>query len=278
MCVWCACWGDAVQGVDPHKRETRRHVLFDSQTWVPAFNLSLITASALCDLVEHVGPLDAAPAPGSATLDAFHSAVREMAAVMSRWSLEREEGKQEVWPEKVRARGCEARRSSLGPAAHARVRGVAAAPRRQLTTCELGRFNLVDYDVAKLPVSFHAPLHRLFGTLSARLAVAAGVDVGALLRSDGLSMRHRLALLEYPLRAMVLASQIRQGLWRRNGMSTQSELHNYALRVTSTYLIDADRTAVQVRARARSVWTRPWRVLLAAVLLRSRECHLLRSS
>ena len=241
--------GCRLQGMDPHVRERTSHVLYESNTWVPAFNLSISLSTTLLHLVQNIATLPTPVAADSDTAVAWSGALRGLAAVVTSWSQRYCVFDKALWSFKVRpAWGPRCACACVRVRVRVRVRGAHSAWCCQQTVdTALGRHEVVDYDVGTQRVSFHMPLHRLWGWLACRLPVAAGLDPRRLLCTpEPLSTSTRLALLEYPLRSLVLAAQIREDMWRRNGMTVVNEVTNYDSRVTSLYLADGDRAAVQV--------------------------------
>lgn len=85
----------------------------------------------------------------------------------------------------------------------------------------------VDYEVATLPVSVHLPLSRMVSGLLLHLT---RYDVNY--HSHELHMNvpkkpSLIELMELPLRTLVMISQFRAGMWRRNGYSLVNQVYFY---------------------------------------------------
>lgn len=104
-------------------------------------------------------------------------------------------------------------------------------------TIELGLFNanltVQPFRVEDDPVSLHHPLHALLSWLIQYGGLESSEDLKKLLivpTSHYLkySSDDQLAILfDYPIRVLVLLSQIRIGLWVRNGLSVRSQMSYY---------------------------------------------------
>ncbi|TYZ58130.1 hypothetical protein PybrP1_003208 [[Pythium] brassicae (nom. inval.)] len=140
---------------------------------------------------------------------------------------------------------------------------------------------IVKFDVASQPVSFHYPLHSLLASfLLESLYYGPGSDnmesasssfaswlpswkafiedsIARFYRAksdaagDGVAHKTELlsyALLEYPLRTLVLCAQIHSGLWIRNGQSMHRQMVNYMSPPWCSELRDLDLFLLQVSA------------------------------
>jgi hypothetical protein len=111
------------------------------------------------------------------------------------------------------------------------------------------------FDVSSAVCSFHAPLHRALSKLAERLSTC-GVQGTLYTISNVLSSvepsadgRHAyLSLVEIPVRTIVMAAQIRQKMWVRNGESVSNELFNYSQTPQCLSFYDADLKCIMVGA------------------------------
>ncbi|DBA01977.1 TPA: hypothetical protein N0F65_006710 [Lagenidium giganteum] len=128
---------------------------------------------------------------------------------------------------------------------------------------------IVKYDVATQPASFHYPLHGLLANfLQESLYFGPENPYGTLIpwvtdwrqfimstlpeTEDGDDHNSRLLLvygmIEYPLRTMVLCSQVHSGLWIRNGQSMNRQMVHYTIPPFCGELRDFDLLLVQIGA------------------------------
>lgn len=206
------------QGMNPNIRAKDQHVEYESELWVNAFNLTLQTAK-LCVLFAEAY----SRGPHESTI----LAIAEIAKPLAHWS----------W-------GYEKDRFPAGEnKGLVQFKDVLIHNRT---------FRIVDFDVVSQPISFHHPMHWLLGGL-----IQAFCDTSQQPTTLSLSMlfpsmeEHLrrdaiLALTDYPVRVIVLLSQIKAGLWVRNGFSIRGQQHHYkdvALRDTT---FDRDMFLVQV--------------------------------
>ena len=94
--------GCRLQGMDPHVRERTSHVLYESNTWVPAFNLSISLSTTLLHLVQNIATLPTPVAADSDTAVAWSGALRGLAAVVTSWSQRYCVFDKALWSFKVR--------------------------------------------------------------------------------------------------------------------------------------------------------------------------------
>ncbi|KAF2361677.1 Zinc finger UBR-type [Trinorchestia longiramus] len=83
----------------------------------------------------------------------------------------------------------------------------------------------IEYDVSKCPVSMHVPLTRLCGFLSVQLQkYNLSFNSQEFPTKDKPSLKE---LIEPSLRTLVMVSQCKAGMWRRNGMSLTNQTYFY---------------------------------------------------
>lgn len=177
------------QGMNPQTRQTDTHVEYESETWVSAFNVTLQLAKSCRQFCECFK--DSPKIVGSA--------IRRVLKKLSEWADKREE--------------------ELGV-----LKRNELLPRKQgyhiVQTLTAGSFNVIAYEVASQPVSFHHPLHWFLAGilenvqwLDDDMLADAGFGSFRELFNSGLDHNHGflvrnkqemiLALLEYPLRGML---------------------------------------------------------------------------
>ncbi|KAJ2768082.1 E3 ubiquitin-protein ligase ubr1, partial [Coemansia nantahalensis] len=246
------------QGMNPNCRAIREHVEFEADTWVNAFNVTLQVAKSCRQFAECYG-LSARDLffAMRGTLRTIHSATQLMAE---------ENGGLIVHNAHMHG--------YLPPGVAASINAAGADAGGEFTqlvheTHNLGTwwgmsYEVVKYDVATHPVSFHHPLHwfmaelfqhvkhlddaraRDFGfasvqdlvfsafdtRLDSTLSADPGAGVPGRLFAMGAADREAaqrilLQVLDYPVRVCVFMAQIRAGLWVRNGYVIRLQSHHY---------------------------------------------------
>ncbi|KAI8061736.1 hypothetical protein BC940DRAFT_349914 [Gongronella butleri] len=128
------------------------------------------------------------------------------------------------------------------------IGGIHAQTYHLVSLPNMSPFQVIQYDVASQPVSFHHPLHWLLAGLLEHahlltddlLAQAGWTDgfysaISLFTRTTNTSINGDknnptttlLAILDYPLRTLVFSSQIRAGVWVRNGYGLRTQAHHY---------------------------------------------------
>lgn len=100
------------------------------------------------------------------------------------------------------------------------------------------------FEVSVMPVSIHIPLHRFISKVLL-FAAAGNVEVDMDHCLPSLSVMGLTALLDYPVRCLVLVAQVQLGMWRRNGSVVVNLVYNYSRVPLCKSLRDADLVAVQ---------------------------------
>ncbi|KAI8069327.1 hypothetical protein BC940DRAFT_340219 [Gongronella butleri] len=220
------------QAMDPLVRQRHTHVEYESNSWVSAFNVTLQIAKichmfAECFSSEHLSSHD-----HDTLVAASRSLCRSIYRVLdeiTRWQPQKSTELQ----------------STLGDASAANngapqvlIRGARDQQFKQVHTPHAGSFNIVDYDVTREPVSFHHPFHWLLSELLEHvtllrddLLVALGLgQFKQMIARNNHSDKDNdlfLTLLDYPLRTIVLLSQINCGVWVRNGYGVRNQARTY---------------------------------------------------
>ncbi|KAJ2356448.1 E3 ubiquitin-protein ligase ubr1, partial [Coemansia sp. RSA 2610] len=246
------------QGMNPNCRAALEHVEYEADTWVNAFNVTLQVAKSCRQFAECYG-ISARDLffAMRGTLRTLQGAVRRMAEENSS-PIIRSGQMHGYLPQAitnpVNSGGDMADAPQLVPETHV------------LPTLWGRQYEIVRYDVASGPVSFHHPLHwfmaelfqhvkhltderaRDFGFASVRDMVFSAFDVRLdhALDASGIAEGGRaqplyavgpsdvaaaqlelLRILDYPIRVCVVMAQIRAGLWVRNGYVIRLQSHHY---------------------------------------------------
>ncbi|KAG1126016.1 hypothetical protein G6F42_008189 [Rhizopus arrhizus] len=210
------------QAMDPLKRQTDEHVAYESQTWVNAFNVTLQIAK-LCR--QYAACYDALQSE-TTLLNASHDLCRTIYRVLKAicdWN------------------------PHLSPGAHPSlneqgtriiIKGISQQTFHHVHTPHAGTFDIVKYDVTTEPVSFHHPFHWLLSELFENVSL---LQEGILeengwmngfkqMVNDAFENNRSstfLTVLEYPIRTLVILSQINCGVWVRNGYGIRNQSHTY---------------------------------------------------
>lgn len=108
------------------------------------------------------------------------------------------------------------------------------------------RFTVINFDVWLAPVSLHLPLTRLLAGLHLHLA-----KFGLTFDCSELAIDNRPTIqqvMEMSLRAVILTTQVRAGMWRRNGTSLISQVHFYSNVRIRSEIQDRDVQILQMAA------------------------------
>ncbi|KAI8819844.1 uncharacterized protein EV422DRAFT_620707 [Fimicolochytrium jonesii] len=216
-CVW--------QGMHAQTRYRRQHIEYERDQWIRAFNLSL-----------HIGRLVQSMAEGLSVIglsDLFERVVETLRLLDSWCHAVLEESVHRVLLQQGQATG-------VGVDMHRRIpeadgfHAVNFVPERPI--------RVPFFSVASQPVSFHHPLHwflaHMLG-LIVKVSSSGRSDADALLQrvfqegqapgtySAAASIEFVSRLMEIPLQTCVLLSQIRAGIWVRNGMTIRAQASYY---------------------------------------------------
>ncbi|CAO3700928.1 unnamed protein product [Rhizopus stolonifer] len=214
------------QAMDPLKRQTDEHVAYESQTWVNAFNVTLQIAK-LCR--QYAACYDASQSEITIA-ESSHNLCRTISRVLKAiydWNPHPSPDTFEQPAEQ-----------SLEQRTRTIIKGMSQQDYVIHISRHAGMFNIVNYDVTTEPVSFHHPFHWLLSELFENVSLL-NED---LLKQNGWSygiknmvnsaLKHIgtgsfLELLEYPIRTLVILSQIICGVWVRNGYGIRNQTHTY---------------------------------------------------
>ncbi|GAN09079.1 conserved hypothetical protein [Mucor ambiguus] len=236
------------QGMNAQVCQKDTHVEYESEIWVNAFNVTLQIAKCCRQFSDCFNTL-----PSATEQDKINTATTVVHAI------NRILKKIMEWGQLDEAEETAEREKNLtvpaGPVPAQKIFGAAAQTFHTISLGFSEPFQVIKYNVATQPVSFHHPLHWL---LSGLLEYAhllnddvlrhAGWEGGFKQiitlfngnKTAAASPNVLLPILDYPVRTIVFSSQIRAGVWVRNGYGIRNQAHHYrdiSLR-ESTY--DAD--------------------------------------
>jgi hypothetical protein len=134
-----------------------------------------------------------------------------------------------------------------------------------------------DYQVSASPVSVHLPLQRFLTKLFVYASYnglnlhqaflmlhvvqqSSSMAMGDVTQSNPLSSKFAISLADYPLRCLSFISQVKVGMWKRNGLATENIAYNYGRDIFSKVFRCIDIHALQIAM-----------VLLGIINL---DCHL----
>ncbi|KAI8641693.1 hypothetical protein BD408DRAFT_444126 [Parasitella parasitica] len=208
------------QEMDALKRQVDTHVEFESESWVTAFNMTLQT-SKLCRLF--AGCFDS-------TESSMAEASRNLCRSIYRVLKEISEWKPVLVPRKAG--------EQMLPETRTVIKSLDEQEFHQLSAFNTGDYEIVKYDIACSPVSFHHPFHWLLSELFENVSLLhQGVlnELGWLggfkqMVNNALDNKDHdmfLMALEYPIRTIALLSQINCGVWVRNGYAIRNQAHSY---------------------------------------------------
>lgn len=241
------------QLMDPHvwRHWTLGHVESESRGWVGAFNASISLGSLFERLLgwadEDTSPIDDPSSPyARGLLPCVEMTFRILRTGVDRWQksemVSYEPTLYTAEVEKYKRCPCSLPFSTVAASRDA------ACAMRQMPVSQV------------TPFSFHLPLHRFVASCLRELCIrtddeAFGVAALArLLRErlpnndyDGLY----LGLMEFPLLVLSRATQVRGGMWRRNGNGLNDQVLNYAEPPFCRTMRDADLLMVQFAVMGR---------------------------
>lgn len=230
-------------------RQADTHIEYESETWVNAFNVTLQIAKC-CRQFSECYAMSGNEASRVDECKALVRAILRILRVFSDWVANDAENELTDAAELGKERQPQPR-----------IAGVQEQEYHAVKLDETCSYWIIKYDVASQPVSFHHPLHWLLaglleniGLLDDDTLAEAGwkgsfVD---LLRGtdqcwfDFIDNRLLLAILEYPIRTIVLLAQIRAGVWVRNGYGVRNQAHHYREISLRENTFDADVCLVQL--------------------------------
>ncbi|CAO3595528.1 unnamed protein product [Absidia cylindrospora] len=222
------------QGMNAQVCQRDTHVEYESEIWVNAFNVTLQIAKCCRQFADCFGTLPL-ESHGQRVL-ASKVLVRALARVLKKivdWGTDIEGSTTE---EVDATTG----KPKTTPTIY--ISGIQSHTYHTIALPNMAPLQVIDYNVTTQPVSFHHPLHWLLAGLLEHAHIL-GDDVlkdagwsngfyeaislfsssdGQMAAPDAL-----LPILEYPIRTIVFSSQIRAGVWVRNGYGLRTQAHHY---------------------------------------------------
>ncbi|RUS18204.1 hypothetical protein BC937DRAFT_89041 [Endogone sp. FLAS-F59071] len=198
----------AFQGMDVQVRQTEQHVEYESETWANAFNITVQLVKSVRQFAECFG----------ADPRVLGFAIRRLMRRLHWWAVRR--------PEETEA-------LRIYAAAVTDIDQAHGHSFRVIETPHAGAHRVLEFEVAVQPVSFHHPMHWLLAELLENVELLGDVamkavgwegfkqmilgfdtgtkgDIETILREMNEKV---LAILDYPLRSVVLLAQMRAGVW-----------------------------------------------------------------
>jgi hypothetical protein len=206
------------QEMDAIQHQADTHVVYESQSWIHAFNMTLQT-SKLCRLFAGCFKSPAEVAVADASRNLCRSIYRVLKAISE-------------WNPILAPRTNE---ESNSPETRVTIKGISEQSFHQISTPTAGTFSIVDYDITTNAVSFHHPFHWLLSELFENVSLLhQGIlnELGWLggfkqMVSDAFQSKDHdmfLLVLDYPIRTLALLSQISCGVWVRNGFAIRNQV------------------------------------------------------
>lgn len=203
------------QGVSPMRRQTLKHVEYESDVWISFFNAMpyvLQLANVVSSGIQDCGEEEA------------HACIRAVATLLSEWSFGRFISRFE---------SSELTEFLKFETAEVKFHNMSAVNELETT-----RASIVSYDIAEREVSLHHPLHAFLSWMIEHYTFKDATELRNLLllsnddrekylfqsKSDDQLL---IGIFDYPIRTLALLTQIQVGLWVRNGYSVRSQLHHY---------------------------------------------------
>ncbi|KAG1474917.1 hypothetical protein G6F56_000048 [Rhizopus delemar] len=225
------------QGMNGQLCQKDTHVEYESEIWVNAFNVTLQIAKCCRQFSDCFATL-----PTETLTDKVDTAVTIITAISRVLKQIHEWGKYDPVEEKVEQERAEQERNSTAtPAANTfKVYGATTQKFALVDLEYVDPINVVQYTVTEQAVSFHHPLHWLLSgllehahLLTDDVLKEAGWNEGF---SHIITLFHEnkgpideilLPILDFPVRTIVFSSQIRAGVWVRNGYGIRNQAHHY---------------------------------------------------
>ncbi|KAI9304397.1 hypothetical protein BJ944DRAFT_86273 [Cunninghamella echinulata] len=235
------------QAMDPLKRQMDVHVEYESNLWVSAFNVTLQVSKLCCHFTDCFSPTSHPNLNDANIIELSRDLCRSIYRVIYQlytWDPhpanvnddgddeEKEDKSDNNDSDHVDKTEPDSRSNKMI------IRGIKAQKFKTVTTTHSGSFEIVDYDVARRPVSFHHPMHWLLSELLEHVYLLKDEYLAELGWQDGFkqmiqtAIKHSsydvfLTILDYPLRTLVMIAQINCGIWVRNGHGVRNQTRTY---------------------------------------------------
>ncbi|CEJ03530.1 hypothetical protein RMCBS344292_17511 [Rhizopus microsporus] len=223
------------QGMNGQLCQKDTHVEYESEIWVNAFNVTLQIAKCCRQFSDCFAML-----PVSTEQERVDTAITLMRAICRVLKQINEWGKPSPDEEKEEQARNAANTSNTTSASAYKVYGPLTQTFHQVDTKYMAPIKVVKYVVTEQPVSFHHPLHWLLSgllehahLLTDHVLMKSGWKEG--FKSAIISFQENggsigdvlLPILDFPIRTIVFSSQIRAGIWVRNGYGIRNQAHHY---------------------------------------------------
>ncbi|KAI7893972.1 uncharacterized protein EV154DRAFT_119270 [Mucor mucedo] len=221
------------QGMNAQVCQKDTHVEYESEIWVNAFNVTLQIAKCCRQFSDCFSTL-----PNTTKQDKIDTATTVVRAVSRVLKKIMDWGKLD--PEEEAADRAKRAAAPAGTAPPQKIYGATAQVFHTVTLRYTEPFEVIKYNVATQPVSFHHPLHWLLSglleyahLLNDDVLNEAGWEGGfkkmitMFSETNTASPVILLPILDYPVRTIVFSSQIRAGVWVRNGYGIRNQAHHY---------------------------------------------------
>ncbi|KAL0076978.1 hypothetical protein J3Q64DRAFT_1811303 [Phycomyces blakesleeanus] len=218
------------QGMNAQTCQKDTHVEYESEIWVNAFNVTLQIAKCCRQFSDCFSMLP------TNTLQEKVDTARALVHAITRVLKQIEEWRADDSDDPMEP-------SSKQPNSQPSISGTAKQVFHEILLPHMPPFAVIKYSVCKDPVSFHHPLHWLLAglleyasLLSDDVLREAGWTGGFLqvitlyntVFEDGNDTTDvLLPILDFPIRTVVFSSQIRAGVWVRNGYGIRNQAHHY---------------------------------------------------
>ncbi|KAI8980835.1 hypothetical protein BDB01DRAFT_187703 [Pilobolus umbonatus] len=217
------------QGMNAQVCQKDTHVEYESEIWVNAFNVTLQIAKCCRQFSDCFSMLSLDQRSGR--IQAAQTIVRSVSRILREilnWGKREDEAEEE---EKAKR---------LGQSPALKIYGASAQVFHTITLRYTEPFEVIKYNVATQPVSFHHPLHWLLSgileyahILTDDVLQEAGWEGGfkkvitMFHDKENASTDVLLPILDFPIRTIVFSSQVRAGVWVRNGYGIRNQAHHY---------------------------------------------------
>ncbi|KAI7861581.1 hypothetical protein BDF14DRAFT_1867467 [Spinellus fusiger] len=217
------------QGMNAQTCQKDTHVEYESEIWVNAFNVTLQIAKCCRQFSDCFAML-----PTTTLQDKINTA-RTLIHAIARVLRQIEEWRSDEPEDDME--------TPKLPNSQPVIMGTARQTFHDVVLPHTQPFAVIDYDVCKNPVSFHHPLHWLLAGLLEYSSLledqvlqeagwsggfAQAITLYNTFYGDGNDTTDALLpALDFPVRTIVFSSQIRAGVWVRNGYGIRNQAHHY---------------------------------------------------
>ncbi|KAI9304495.1 hypothetical protein BJ944DRAFT_202608 [Cunninghamella echinulata] len=225
------------QGMNAQVCQKDTHVEYESEVWVNAFNVTLQLAKCCRHFSDCFGaiPMES----HKERVNAAKILVKALARVLKKivdWGIEIAGATND----EVTDSATTTTKSKPTPTVY--ISGLQSQDHHTISLPNMAAFDVIKYDVSSQPVSFHHPLHWLLAGLLEHAYILTedvlkeagwptdfyqAISLFSTTNNESDSHDMLLPILEYPIRTIVFSSQIRAGVWVRNGYGLRTQAHHY---------------------------------------------------